>query len=131
MPWYGEMLVGTTETLYDGPPEQAHTLPAETSYLLDTLAHYFPQYRGVTDGQIRKRLCGLRVLPRSGDRPFSRSREVLIEGNCRHAPRLVSVMGGKLTTYRLTAQRVMARLAPRLAPPRSLRDTAQIPLRLP
>ena len=131
MPWYGEMLLGTTETLYEGPPGEAHTLAEETRYLLDTLAHYFPQHRDVSDGQIRQQLCGLRVLPRSGDRPFRRSREVLIQGDDPRRPRLVSVMGGKLTTYRLTAQRVMAQLALQLPPPPSQLDTAEIPLRLP
>jgi glycerol-3-phosphate dehydrogenase len=128
MPWYGEMLVGTTETLYDGPPEEAHTLPAESTYLLDVLGHYFPRHRGVSDAQIRRRYCGLRVLPRSGDRPFRRSREVIIHGDQPRAPRLVSVMGGKLTTYRRTAQRVLAQLAPQLPPPRANRNTTEIPL---
>ena len=131
MPWYGEMLVGTTETLYDGPPDEARALPEEASYLLDTLAYYFPQHRGVSDERIRKRYCGLRVLPKSGDRPFRRSREVIIHGDDPQCPRLVSVMGGKLTTYRLTAQRVMAQLAPQLPPPRQNRNTAQITLRIP
>jgi glycerol-3-phosphate dehydrogenase len=42
----------------------------------------------------------------------------------------VSGKGGKRTTYRLTAQRVLAQLVPQLPPARTQRDTAQIPLRL-
>jgi glycerol-3-phosphate dehydrogenase len=128
IPWYGEMLLGTTETLYEGPPEEAHTLPAETSYLLDTLGHYFPKYRDLGDDKIRKQYCGLRVLPHTGANPFRRSRDVMIHCDDARAPRLVSVMGGKLTTYRRTAQRVMARIAAQLPPPKSRLDTAKIQL---
>jgi len=130
MPWHGEMLVGTTETPHVGPPEQARTLPAETQYLLDTLGHYFPHLANVSRQQIKHEYCGFRVLPRTGGLPSGRSREVLFHTDNSVAPRLVSVMGGKLTTYRLTAKKVLARLAPSLPPPSAQHDTAQLPLSL-
>lgn len=128
LPWYGEMLVGTTETPHAAAPELAHTLPSERQYLLETLGHYFPRLANMTRDQVKREFCGLRVLPRTGGGPFHRSREVLIHGDRQTAPRLVSVMGGKLTTYRLTAQKVLAELAPSLPAPTARRDTAQLPL---
>jgi len=128
LPWHGEMLLGTTETVHRGPPEEAQTLPAETSYLLETLAHYFPHLENVSEQQIKQKYCGLRVLPRSGGSPFWRSRKVLLHGNQSQAPRLVSVMGGKLTTYRLTAQKVMKMLRPSLPAAHAKGDTARLPL---
>jgi len=128
LPWYGEMLLGTTETLHHGRPEDARTLPSESSYLLETLAHYFPRYKNIGDDQIKKEYCGLRVLPKSGGRPFGRSREVLIHGDRKQSPRLLSVMGGKLTTYRLTAQKVMKMLSKNLPEAKVRADTAHLPL---
>ncbi|MCA9230865.1 MAG: FAD-dependent oxidoreductase [Planctomycetales bacterium] len=129
IPWYGETLVGTTETVHHGPPEEARTLPAETEYLLKTLGHYFPRYRDVAPEQIKREYCGLRVLPKSGGSPFSRSREVIIHGDRTRAPRMVSVMGGKLTTYRLTAQKVMKMVEASLPAAETKGDTARLPLR--
>jgi len=128
LPWHGETLLGTTETLHQGPPEEARTLPAETSYLLETLAHYFPHLRDVSEQQIKQKYCGLRVLPKGDGRLFRRSRSVLLHGNRHQAPRLVSVMGGKLTTYRLTAQKVMKMLEPCLPAAQAKGDTARLTL---
>lgn len=130
LPWYGHMLLGTTETPHTGRPEEAHTLPAESVYLLDTLGHYFPHLAKISPQQIKREYCGLRVLPRASGSPFGRSREVLLETERSSKPRLISVMGGKLTAYRLTAQKVMARIAPSLPSPSAHHDTAQLPLSL-
>jgi len=128
LPWQGEMLLGTTETLHQGPPEEARTLPDETRYLLKTLAHYFPHLGDVSEKQIKQKYCGLRVLPQSAGRPFRRSREVLLHQNRRRTPRMLSVMGGK--TYRLTAQKVMKTLRPSLPAAQAKGDTARLPLSL-
>lgn len=128
LPWYGEMLVGTTETPHTGPPETARPLQAEREYLLRTLAHYFPKFANVPSDQIKREYCGLRVLPRASVGAFRRSREVMIHPDRSGSPRLVSVMGGKLTTYRLTAQTVMAQVSPSLPPPSAQYDTTHLPL---
>jgi len=130
LPWHGEMLLGTTETMHQGPPQEARTLPAETSYLLETLAHYFPHFGDISEQQIKQKYCGLRVLPRGDGRLFRRSRNVLLHGNQSQSPRLVSVMGGKLTTYRLTAQKVMKMLGPCLPTAQAKGDTARLTLSL-
>lgn len=107
MPWRREQtLVGTTETPFHGEPEQVQPLPAEITYLRETLVHYFPGYaeRPVLDS-----FAGLRVLPAGQGRAFSRSRETLLHPDATGT--LLTVYGGKLTAYHATAERVMRRLA--------------------
>lgn len=125
MPWRGGLtLIGTTETPYNGDPAQAMPQPAEIDYLLTTFRRYFPQRP--TD--VRDQFAGLRVLPRDPGSAFHRSRETLYMTDDRRNPRLVSVVGGKLTGYRATAQKVLAILTPGLPSARPRADTAALPL---
>ncbi|MFO1375628.1 MAG: FAD-dependent oxidoreductase [Steroidobacteraceae bacterium] len=126
MPWKGTILLGTTETLYRGDPEDVAPLPQETDYLLRVLAHYFPAYgRGAT--RLLGAFAGLRVLPRGG-RAFGRSRETLLHTDRGTAPRTVSIYGGKLTGWRSTAARVLERIAASLPCREVLADTRELRL---
>ena len=110
LPWQGQMLLGTTETRHRGDP--AHCVPgaAEVSYLLGVLKHYFPAWRSLASSDVRASFAGLRVLPRGSGHAFHRSRETLLLSDRDHAPRVLSIYGGKLTTWRAVAQRAMARI---------------------
>ncbi len=110
MPWKGHTLVGTTETIWREDPDHLAPSPAEIDYLERTFARYFPG-RPV---ERRAAWAGLRVLPRSERRAFSRSREVMLQVDDRARPRLLTLYGGKLTGYRLTAEKTLERLAPSL-----------------
>jgi glycerol-3-phosphate dehydrogenase len=126
MPWKGRTLVGTTETPYSGDPAAVKPLDSEIEYLRDTLAHYFPG----RNGAVLDAWAGLRVLPRGSGSPFERPRETTFVVDDSRAPRMIAIYGGKLTGYRATAEKTMARLArslPRRAP---LADTARLPLRM-
>ena len=131
MPWQGNTLVGTTESAYHGDPADVRPLPQEQAYLLRTLARYFPQYRS---GQpVLATMAGLRVLPASGDGGSAlsvnaRSRETVLHPDRQDHPRLLTVYGGKLTTYRLTAERVMTRLAGVLPVRKVVADTRHLKL---
>lgn len=131
MPWQGNTLVGTTESAYHGDPADVRPLPQEQAYLLRTLARYFPQYRS---GQpVLATMVGLRVLPASGDGGSAlsvnaRSRETVLHPDRQDHPRLLTVYGGKLTTYRLTAERVMTRLAGVLPVRKVVADTRHLKL---
>lgn len=124
LPWQGRLLVGTTETPFSGDPDSSHCLDSERDYLLTTLAHAFPAVNW--RAQPVESFAGLRVLPASDRQASRRSREVLLSADDERCPRLLSVMGGKLTTYRATARQVMDRLAPSLPPARPVADTAQL-----
>jgi len=125
MPWRGGLtLIGTTETPFHGDPGQVVPLRAEIDYLLRTYRRYFP----TRDADIRDRFAGLRVLPKSPDSAFGRSRETLFLTDHQQAPRLVSIVGGKLTGYRVTAEKVITMLAPGLPPPTRRAKTSELAL---
>jgi glycerol-3-phosphate dehydrogenase len=58
--------------------------------------------------------AGLRVLPSGKGRAFNRSRETLLVTDRRAQPRVLSIYGGKLTTWRAVAARALRQLAPTL-----------------
>jgi len=135
MPWQGHTLVGTTATRYQGDPAAVVPLPEEEAYLLRTLERYFPQYRAAHSSRtILSAMAGLRVLPkarakaRDGDASvaLSHSRETVLHGDRPERPLVLTVYGGKLTTYRLTAERVMQRLASVLPKRTAIADTCQL-----
>lgn len=100
MPWQGKTLVGTTETLFEGHPDDCQALDKEVYYLQEVLQHYFPNFQY----QIIDSFAGLRVLPKASGRAFNRPRDskIIQQGN------LLTVYGGKLTTWRATAETVLA-----------------------
>ena len=125
LPWQGDTtLVGTTETDFGGDPDRVVPLPEETAYLLDAVARHFPQ-RSLA---VEIAFAGLRVLPREPGSPFGRARETLLATDGGRLVRLVSVCGGKLTTYRATAEKVLRLLAPALPDSKRRLDTRRIRL---
>lgn len=126
LPWEGRLLVGTTERAFTGAPAHAVCSPEERDYLLATLRHYFP-HLAIPGGEIET-FAGLRVLPRSDKTAFARPREVMFAVDDELRPRVLSVMGGKLTTYRATAQAALERLAPSLPTKERRADTALVSL---
>jgi glycerol-3-phosphate dehydrogenase len=128
LPWHGRLLLGTTETRYRGDPARVAPTLSEIHYLLGVLKRYFPRWRELAAEDIVDSFAGLRVLPTGSGHAFHRSRETLLITDRRRNPRVLSIYGGKLTTWRSVAQRVLTRVAPSL-PPRSARArTDQLPL---
>jgi glycerol-3-phosphate dehydrogenase len=128
MPWYGNTLIGTTETVYHGDLNNVRPLDQELSYLLETYNYYFPVQGGTDDRKIIDAYAGVRVLPKSDGKPFGRSRDTRLLSNNEKLPRMITLYGGKLTAYRSTAERVM-KLAQRSLPARRPRaDTRTLPL---
>lgn len=126
LPWEGQLLVGTTEKIHNDAPERASCSLEEQQYLLGTLQHYFPDLK-IPAGQIDA-FAGLRVLPKSNKQAFRRSRDVMFSVDDEARPRVLSVMGGKLTTYRATAEQVLQRLMPSLPTKERRADTTLISL---
>ncbi len=127
LPWEGKLLLGTTERLHKGAPEQAQCHPSERHYLLESLRHYFPDLELPEEENIES-FAGLRVLPRTGQSAFKRSREVLFHTDNPDRPRVLSLMGGKLTTYRATALQALARLRHSLPERQRRANTAELAL---
>ena len=110
IPWLGKTLIGTTDTWCDAPADGLGVSAEETDYLLRAFNHYFAP--PLAPGDVLGRFAGLRPLLRAGPgSPASASRDFhLFE-----APSgLLSVGGGKYTTYRHIAEVVTDRVAARL-----------------
>lgn len=124
MPSREGILVGTTEKTFTGEPGAAQPTTEEVDYLRATYRHYFP----ANDHTARGQFAGLRVLPEATGAVFHRRRETVLHRDHVAGPRLLSVYGGKLTTYRATAEKVMARIRPVLGTRAARADTRTLPL---
>jgi len=96
MPYKGGTLLGTTEKVFSGNPDQVNPTPEEIEYLLEVIRYHFPHF----NHKPIKAWAGLRVLPSGDKTPFSRSREVQYA----ESESYLAVYGGKLTGYRATAE---------------------------
>ena len=109
MPWYDRILFGTTETVYHGDPANVEPTAEEIDYLLQVYNHYFTQ-APLTRDDIIDAWAGLRVLPKSEDDPFSRSRDTIFLCDNEEQPKIVSIFGGKLTSHFSTAKKLLKKL---------------------
>ena len=106
IPWNGQFLIGTTDIRYDDDPAAATASRAEIDYLLDETNRVFPRAKLVT-ADIHFSYAGVRPLPRRSKGPESAiTRRHIIKLHNRNAKGLLSVIGGKLTTYRHLAEQV-------------------------
>jgi glycerol-3-phosphate dehydrogenase len=128
MPWQGHILVGTTETRYQGDPALVQPLEEEQDYLLQTLGHYFPAFNQLTRQDIRHSFAGLRVLPAGSGKASKRPRETILLLDRPEQPRLLTDYGGKLTAYRATAEKIIKKVAPFLPQRKRVADTQQLRL---
>ena len=122
VPWAGRALLGTTDDPYTGPLDVPAASRQEAGYLLRHARRYL---RRVERGDVVGACAGLRPLVAGGGgrvADLSR-RHAVVE-----SPRgLVSVIGGKLTTYRQMAEDTVDLLARRDGGNRPCR-TATLPL---
>ncbi|MDQ6789577.1 MAG: glycerol-3-phosphate dehydrogenase/oxidase [Candidatus Dormibacteraeota bacterium] len=105
-PWEGMLLLGTTDTEYSGDPGLVRAEPEEVRTVLGEAAVALPAQVLARD-RVRYSFAGLRVLPRGGGSTARTHREELMETG---PAGMVSVAGGKLTTHRQIAVRVLRRL---------------------
>jgi glycerol-3-phosphate dehydrogenase len=124
MPWGRRTLLGTTERPFVGRPDDVAPHPDEIAYLVEGLEHYFPGRRA----EVLSSFAGIRVLPRGKSAVFRRSRELLLLRDRRRDPRLVTLIGGKLTTYRSSAQKVLEALRESLPRRSPVADTRTLEL---
>ncbi|HET7088005.1 MAG TPA: glycerol-3-phosphate dehydrogenase, partial [Anaerolineae bacterium] len=103
-------LVGTTDVPFAGDPAEVHIADDEVRYLCETVNSYFR--RSVSADDVRWTYAGVRPLWDDAAANASRvTRDYRIElaETAQHPP-ILSVFGGKLTTYRRLAETVLARL---------------------
>ena len=99
-------LIGTTDVDYAGDPSQARISPEETDYLLSIVNQYFRRQLSATD--VVWSYSGVRpLMDDEGGNAQSASRDYSFEVDDQDGqPPLISVFGGKITTYRKLAEAV-------------------------
>lgn len=120
-------IVGTTDTYETVQPDQVCASEADVAYLLEAANHFFPAARLVR-ADVVSAWAGLRPLKASdggSDDPGDASREHTI---AERVPGLVTVTGGKLTTYRVMARQVVDAVQRSLGSQPTRSRTAREPL---
>ncbi|MCB9978862.1 MAG: glycerol-3-phosphate dehydrogenase [Rhodospirillales bacterium] len=116
LPFLGDFtLLGTTERDFSGDPGTARISQEETDYLCAAALRAFG--RIVKPSDIAWSFSGVRPLATSLDGAARKaSRDYVFHLNERDGPEILSVFGGKLTTYRRLAESALARLFPETQP---------------
>ncbi len=100
IPWLGRALIGTTDIAAEKAEYDPVPAPAEIEYLIATASPYLA--RPIARSDVRSAFTGLRPLlraPASATSHLSREHAVVVSKNG-----LVTIAGGKWTTYRKMAQ---------------------------
>jgi len=115
IPYEGDFtLIGTTDRDYVGDPAVTHATPGEIAYLCDTARAAFA--KPVTPADVVWTYSGVRPLFDDGASDAkSASRDYVLELDAAHgAAPLLSIIGGKITTYRKLAEAALEQVTPLL-----------------
>ncbi len=121
VPWQGKVVLGTTDIRVDAPSAEPKISDAEVDFILSTAARYFN--KPISRSDVRSVFAGLRPLSAPAatgakTKEISRSHKVIVSPSG-----LVSITGGKWTTFRKMGQDAVAHFTKvtgqRLAPSRS------------
>ena len=98
IPWGDRSYIGTTDTDYSGDPKDVYASTEDVSYLLDAANFYFPLAK-LEMSDVIATWAGLRPLvsdeASEDESKISREHEVRVDKDL-----LITIAGGKLTTYR-------------------------------
>jgi glycerol-3-phosphate dehydrogenase len=118
-------IIDTTDTFTGESPEEVRAANEDVRYLLDSTNAFFPRAQ-LSERDVVASWAGIRPLVRTGgDTPGAASREHAIATG---AHGLISITGGKLTTYRLMAAQVVDVAVKQLGGPASRSTTRTAPL---
>jgi len=119
IPWAGQLMVGTTEVRDTGDPGQAAPSNDEITYLTTSFQRLFPG-ANYKSADIRAAFAGIRPLPHVTERtPNSVTRRhFLIEHSDEGARRMISIIGGKLTTAASLARECVRAMGVKVAEPK-------------
>lgn len=107
IPWNNLFLIGTTDIRYDGSLDKIIAGDSEIDYLLRETNHVIPLAR-LTRDDVLYTYSGVRPLPYVKDEKESAvTRKHFIHDHAPQIEGLLSVVGGKLTTYRNLAQQAV------------------------
>jgi glycerol-3-phosphate dehydrogenase len=127
IPWNGHYLIGTTDIRYDGDLDRVAIERDEIDYLLNETNRVFAGAK-LTRNQILYTYAGVRPLPFSAGK---NERSITRRHFVREHPQLknlLSIVGGKLTTYRSLAEQCVDQLFHKLGKQTPPCTTASLPL---
>lgn len=126
VPWLGNILVGTTDRVIKGPVSAARAEAQDVDYIFSALRDNFEAE--VDRNDILYTYSGVRPLPRHAGPSHKASRGHIVHRHDAELSGLVTVLGGKLTTYRSLADEVTGTVFAMLGRPAPKCMTAQRPL---
>jgi glycerol-3-phosphate dehydrogenase len=128
IPWQGLCLIGTTDLPFDGDLDNVSATESEINYLLDETNWLFPA-ANLNRASVLFTYSGVRPLPYvAADKPAGITRRHFIHNHAPAARGLLSVVGGKLTTYRSLAAEATDEIFRQLGRPAPPCATGETPL---
>jgi glycerol-3-phosphate dehydrogenase len=106
LPWHDKVMIGTTDTPVDNAALEPEALDGEIEYILEHIGRYLSKSPVRSD--VQSVFAGLRPLVKEGDSDdtaaISRNHSIMVSSSG-----LVTIAGGKWTTYRKMAEDVIDR----------------------
>jgi len=128
IPWLGRYMIGTTDLRFDEDPDLARCGADEMEYLLGEVNSLIPEAH-LTPDQVLFTYSGVRPLPYAPDvEEWEIPRSHVLHDHAPDIPGLVTVVGGKLTTYRQLAEEAIDGAFKRLGRKAPKCVTANLPL---
>ncbi|UHL65332.1 glycerol-3-phosphate dehydrogenase/oxidase [Paralcaligenes sp. KSB-10] len=108
VPWLGKLILGTTDTPRHDLAREPDAYAGEVEFILRESAHYLQ--RAPTRADVKSIWVGLRPLVRPPDDEGDNTKKISREHTVLASPSgLITVTGGKWTTYRAMAEDVLAK----------------------
>ena len=104
IPWRKRIVIGTTDTDFEGSVDEVHASPEDARYLCESANAYFPSANFSPDDVIAT-WAGLRPLineESEDESDVSREHQIFIQDDG-----VIVIAGGKLTTYRIMAKEIV------------------------
>lgn len=125
IPWHNSVIAGTTDTPIKKPNIEPKPLREEVQFILDTINQYLAKKATVDD--VRSVFSGLRPLAKPKDeeastKEVSRGHKIIKDAN------MLSIVGGKWTTYRKMAEDVVDKVHKELLPAKKNCQTKDLPI---
>ncbi len=116
LPFGDAVLVGTTDESFTGSPGEVTATPEELDYLLRSVHDVF----GITltNEDIAAHYCGVRPLPAHAGSNAATSRDHSLAWQAADGVPVLTLVGGKLTTWRAFAEEAVTTVLQRLQRPR-------------
>jgi glycerol-3-phosphate dehydrogenase len=121
LPWNDQILVGTTEIPDTADPSKTAPSSEEIEYLLRTVAKLFPKAK-LSLQDIKFAFAGVRPLPNTeGGKPSAVTRRHFLHDHAEEgAAKMISVIGGKLTTAASLARECVRKIGLQAPEPKTI-----------